>query len=226
MKTLWSASTCLLMSACVDPGLVTTPAFAASGTACVPVRPGSPERGVPLAEIGLQAAPGTAGLTVIASSATDGSCRYAISAYDGSRIRMETGETLRRDAQGAFGPAEARYRFETNLPVTRLDNVPGGQFRFASPVGSWVQAGITYTRYIGVWQVGKRSELRAFLGTSASAVTRPVTILASDHPIDAVGLAPLPDAPMGTIHLAHRTASGAVRLTALNWTFGSAFDLL
>ena len=225
MKTLWCASTFLLMAACVDPGVATTPAVAAPGTGCVPVRLGSPERGVALADIGLRAAPGPAVLTVIASSATDASCRYTISAYDGGRIRLGTGETLRRDAQGAFGPAEARYRFDTNLPVTRLDNMPGGQFRFASPVGTWVQAGTTYTRYLGVWQIGKRNELRAFLGAGGSAVTRPVAILSSDHPIDAVGLSPLPDAPMGTIHLAHRTASGAVRLTALNWTFGSAFDL-
>lgn len=217
-------ATLVLLSGCVSSQSVSAPARRDIAAACARMQVGATDRNVTLDAVGIERSPQSSLLSVIATMRVTSDCEYQIKAYDGSRILLENGETLQRTEEGNFVRAEPRYRYDSRLPSRKIENLGSDEFEFAVSVGTWIEDGVKYDRHLGVWRKQGKSEVRAFLSKGKRAVTTPEPVLVSDDPILALSLSPLPDAPMGSIHLAQEMPDGRPRLITLNWNFGSYFE--
>lgn len=224
MRNIGFAAILLIASACSSAYAGAGVESSALAAECLPMQIGEIERDVSFDAVRVDPDPDSSLLSVIATRAIEGNCEYEIEAFDGSRILLASGETLQRADDGNFVPAEARYRYDTRLPVSTFADLSGDGFRFASPVGTWVADGVTYTHQLGVWEEDGVSYVRAFVSIDDRAVSDPQTVFTTESEVFALGLSPLPDAPMGSIHMAHQPKDAPLRLTTLNWNFSSYFE--
>lgn len=169
-------------------------------------------------------------LTPIRARPLAGDCPTHVRVYDGTRFLLTNGKTLmpRGDVTTAE-PAPARNAIDPSVLMSSLDGAgaDGDGFLFAYRIGSRYRNGVAeYARNLGVWGTADSYELRAFL-TQGRELAGPIEpIMRSAKPILGLSFSPLPDAPMGSLHLVIETSPGAATAASLNWHFQDFVTLI
>lgn len=153
-------------------------------------------------------------------------CAEEIIHFDGTRLLMKDGRTLRvewsngqqaqslatREVHGFYAIDRDKLRYEFKQAPRNL-----GRFLSSYRADNIHKGGVISDVHLGIW---KRSDLyvvNVFVLEGKKFRGKLLPVLTSSRPIRSVGYVGMPDAPSGTLFLALENADGRLDLESYNW---------